>query len=103
MRVLGMLSIAVILSSCVGPEVVYQRSLATPHPGVSRADFEQIAQLLSHRTHRSITKIEAVPGINEVMVHAAFPGEGSNSGEDFALVKEHGRWRTLTSRDTVIL
>jgi hypothetical protein len=102
MRILGMLVVAFALSACVSPDVVYQRSLATPHPGVPRADFEQIAQLLSHRTRRSIAKIEALPN-NEVMVHAAFPGEGPNSGEDFALVKEHGRWRTLTSRDTVIL
>jgi hypothetical protein len=102
MRVLPVLALAFTLSACVNSDVVYQRSLTTPHPGVSRADFEQIAELLSHRTRRSITKIEALPN-NEVMVHTAFPGEGPNSGEDFALVKEHGRWRTLTGRDTVIL
>jgi hypothetical protein len=102
MRMLGMLVVAVILSSCASREVVYQRSLATRHPGISRADFEQIAELLSHRRRRSIVKIEALPH-NEVMVHTAFPGEGPNAGEDFAMVKEDGRWRTLTSRDTVIL
>jgi hypothetical protein len=102
MRAVSILALAVTLSACVSRDVVYQRSLTTPHPGVAREDFEQIAELLSHRTRRSITKIEALPN-NEVMVHTAFPGEGPNSGEDFALVKERGRWRTLTSRDTVIL
>ena len=102
MRILTMFAVGLALSACVSREVVYERSLAAPHPGVSRSDFKQIAKILSQHTRGSITKIEAL-SYNEVMVYTAFPGEQDpGSGETFALVKDHGRWLLLDSRYTAI-
>ena len=102
MRAFGLLAVGLALSACVSREVVYERNLAAPHPGVSRSDFEQIAKLLSQYTRRSITNIEKVKGIDELMVHTAFPGE-EGEGETVALVKDHGRWRFLDARKDIIV
>ena len=102
MRFFSTLAIALALSACVSREVVYQRNLTAPHPGMSRSEFEQIAKLLSKYTRRSITRIEPVKGIDEVFVHTAFPGE-EGEGETVALVKDHGQWRFLDSHRDIII
>ena len=99
MRLLAIFAVGFTLSA-VSCEAVYQRSLAAPHPHVPQSDFEQIAEILSHRTHQSITNVEALP--ND-MVIAASPGEqGPNLGDDFAFVKRDGRWHMLNATNAVI-
>ena len=100
MRLIGIFVVGLTLSACVSHEAVYQRSLATPHTGVSQSDFEQIAKILSHHTHRPITSIEARSN-DMVLVHAAFPNEERlGVGGDFAFVKRDGRWHMLTALPT---
>jgi hypothetical protein len=102
MRALTIFAVGLALSACVSRETVYQRSLATPHPDLSQSDFDQIAEVLSHRTHQSITKVERLEN-DEVRVHAAFPGEqGPGSGDDFVLVKRDGKWHMLNATNIVI-
>ena len=102
MRLLAIFAVGLALSACVSREAVYQRSLAAPHPDVPQSDFEQIAEVLSYRTHQSITNVKALPN-DMVMVHAAFPGEqGPGSGDDFALVKRDGRWHMLNATNAVV-
>jgi hypothetical protein len=102
MRLLAVFAVGLTLSACVSPETVYQRSLATPHPDVPDSDFEQIAEILSHHTHQSITNVKALQN-DEVRVHVAFPGEqGPGSGDDFVLLKRDGRWHILNATNTVI-
>ena len=102
MRLLAIFAVGLALSACVSREVVYQRSLAAPHPDVPESDFEQIAEVLSHHTHQSITNVKALQN-DEVGVHVAFPGEqGPGSGDDFVLVKRDGRWHLLNATNTVI-
>jgi hypothetical protein len=102
MRLLAIFAVGLTFSACVNREAVYQRSLAAPHPDVLQSDFEQIAEILSHHTHQSITNVKALAN-DEVMVHAAFPGEqGPGSGNDFVLIKRDGRWHILNATNTVI-
>ena len=102
MRLPAIIAVGLTLSACMSREAVYQRSLAAPHPGVPQFDLEQIADILFHYTHQSITNVKALPD-SEVMVHEAFPGEqGPDSGHDFALVKRDGRWHMLNAANTVI-
>jgi hypothetical protein len=69
---------------------------------VPQSDFEQIAEVLSHHTHQSIMNVKTLSN-DEMMVHAAFPGEQSpGSGDDFVLVKRDGRWHILNATNTVI-
>ena len=102
MCLFAILAVGLTLSACVSHEAVYQRSLAAPHPDVPESDFEQIAEVLSHRTHQSITNVEALQN-DEVRVHVAFPGEqGPGSGDDFVLVKRDGRWHMLNATNIMI-
>ena len=102
MRLLAVFAVGLTLSACVSYQTVYQRSLAAPHPQVAESDFEQIAEVLSHHTHQSITNAEVLEN-NEVRVHVAFPGEqDSGSGDDFVLVKRDGRWHVLNGTNDVI-
>ena len=102
MRLFAIFAVGLTLSACVSREAVYQRSLAAPHPDVPESDFEQIADVLSHRTHQSITNVEVLEK-DEVRVHAAFPGEQDpGSGDDFVLVKRDGRWHMLNATNIVI-
>ena len=97
MRLIGIFVVGLTLSACVSREAVYERSLAAPHTGVPQSDFEQIAEILSHHTHRSITSIETRSN-DMVLVHAAFPNEERlGNGGDFAFVKRDGRWHLLTA------
>jgi hypothetical protein len=102
MRLIAIVAVGLPLSACVSRETVYQRSLAAPHPNLPEADFEQIAEILSHHTHQSITNVKALQN-DEVRVHVAFSGEqGSDSGDDFVLVKRDGTWHILNATNTVI-
>ena len=102
MRLLTIFAVGLTLSACVSREAVYQRSLAAPHPDVPESDFEQIAEVLSHRTRQSITNVEALQN-DEVRVHVAFPGEQvPGSGDDFVLEKRDGRWHMLNATNIVI-
>jgi len=102
MRVLAIFAVGLTLSACVNRQAVYQRSLAAPHPHVPDSDFEQIAEVLSHRTHQSITNVQALEN-DGVRVHVAFPGEqGPGSGDDFVLVKRDGKWHMLNATNIVI-
>ena len=101
-RLLVILSVALALSACVSRDAVYRRSLAAPHPDVPDADFEQIAGILSHHTHQSITNMNVLQP-DAVRVHVAFPGEQDpGAGEDFVLVKRDGKWHILNATNTVI-
>jgi hypothetical protein len=100
MRLIAIFAIGLTLSACVSRDAVYQRSLAAPHPDVPQSDFVQIAEILSHHTHQSITNVKALSN-DEVEVHAAFPGEqGPASGDDFVLVKRDSRWHILNATNT---
>lgn len=102
MRLIAIFVIGLTLAACVNRETVYQRSLAAPHPDVPEPDFEQIAEILSHHTHQSITDVKALEN-DEVSVHVAFPGEQDpGSGDDFVLVKRDGTWHILNATNTVI-
>lgn len=102
MRLLAIFAVGLTLSACVSREAVNQRSLAAPHPDVSESDFEQIAEVLSHYTHQSITNVKALQN-DEVGVHVAFPGEqGPGPGDDFVLVKRDGAWHLLNATNSVI-
>ena len=101
-RLLAIFAVGLTLSACMSREAVYQRSLAAPHPDVPESDFEQIAEVLSHHTHQSITNVRALQN-DEVGVDVAFPGErGPGSGDDFVLVKRDGTWHLLNATNTVI-
>ena len=102
MRLFATFAAGLMLSACVNHQAAYQRSLAAPHLDVPQSDFEQIAEVLSYHTHQSITSVKALPN-DEVLVHAAFPGEqGPNSGDDFVLLKRDGKWHMLNATGTVI-
>jgi hypothetical protein len=102
MRLLAIFALGLTLSACVSREAVYQRSLAAPHPDVPESDFAQIAEVLSHHTHQSITNVKALQK-DEVRVHVAFAGEqGPDSGDDFVLVKRDGGWHILNATNIVI-
>ena len=102
MRVLVIFAVGLTLSACASRDAVYQRSLAAPHPDITQSDFEQIAEVLSHHTHQSITNVETLQN-DEVSVHVVFPGEQDpDSGDDFVLVKRDGRWHMLNATNTVI-
>jgi len=102
MRVVVIFAVGLVLSACASREAVYQRSLTSPHPGVPESDFEQIAEVLSHHTHQSITDVRVLQE-DEVSVHVAFPGDqGPDSGGDFVLVKRDGKWHMLNATNTVI-
>jgi hypothetical protein len=102
MRLLAIFAVGLTLSACASREAVYQRSLAAPHPDVAESDCKQIAEILSHHTHQSITNVKALQN-DEVEVHVAFPGEqGPGSGDDFVLVKRDGTWHMLNATNTVI-
>ena len=99
---LAIFAVGFALSACVSREAVYQRSLAAPHPDVPKSDFEQIAEILSHHTHQSITNVKALQN-DEIEVHVAFSGEQPpSSGDDFVLVKRDGTWHLLNATNTVI-
>jgi hypothetical protein len=102
MRLIAIVAVGLTLLACANRETVYQRSLAAAHPDVPEADFEQIAEILSHHTHQSITNVKTIQN-DEVSVHAAFSGEqGPDSGQDFVLVKRDGRWHILNATNTVV-
>lgn len=102
MRLIAIFAIGLTLATCVSRETVYQRSLAVPHPDVPEPDFDQIAEILSHHTHQSITSVKTLQN-DEVSVHVAFPGEqGPASGDDFVLIKRDGRWHILNATNIVI-
>ena len=102
MRLLAIFAVGLTLSACASRETVYQRSLTIPHPNISQSDFEQIAEVLSHHTHQSITNVETLQN-DEVRVHAAFPGkQDPGSGDDFVLVKREGRWHLLNATNLEI-
>jgi hypothetical protein len=102
MRLIATFVIALTLAACVSRETVYQRSLAAPHPDVPEPDFEQIAEILSHHTHQSITSAKTLQN-DQVSVHVAFSGEQDpGSGDDFVLVKRDGGWHILNATNAVI-
>ena len=102
MRLFVLVAVGLMLSACVGRENVYQRSLTASHPDVPEADFQQIAEILSHHTHQSITNVKTFQN-DEIKVHVAFSGEqGPDSGEDFVLVKRDGEWHILNATNTLI-
>jgi hypothetical protein len=101
-RLIAIFAIGLALAACVSRDIVYQRSLAAPHPEVPEPDFDQVAKILSHRTHQSITSIKTLQN-DEVSVHVAFPGEQDPaSGDDFVLIKCDGRWHILNATNSVI-
>ena len=102
MRLLAIFAVGLTFSACASRETVYQRSLTIPHPNISQSDFEQIAEVLSHHTHQSITNVETLQN-DEVSVHAAFPGkQDPGSGDDFVLEKRDGRWHMLNATNIMI-
>ena len=102
MRLLAIFVAGLTLSACVNREAVYRRSLSAPHPSVPQSDFEQIAEILSHHTHQSITCVQARAN-DMVLVHAAFPNEQRPGfGGEFAFVKRDGRWHMLNATNTVV-
>ena len=103
MRALAIFALALTLSGCANREAVYRRSLTAPHSHLSQSDFEQIAELLSHRTRQSITSIEALPN-DKVLVYTAFRGaQGPGLSNQFTLAKRDGRWHVVESRDETIV
>jgi hypothetical protein len=107
MRTFGILVLAVTLLGCASKEVAYRRSLTARHLSdfarqMPRPDFEQIAEILSHRTRQSITDIQPFTS-DEVIVFTAFRGgEGPGLSSQFTLAKRDGRWHVVESRDAVI-
>lgn len=107
MRTLRIFVFAAALLGCSSREAVYQRSLAARHLSafarhLPRSDFEQIAEILSHRTRQSITDIQPFTS-DEVIVFTAFRGaEGEGLSSQFTLAKRDGRWQVVESRDAVI-
>ena len=102
MRFLAIFAVGLTLLACVSREAVYQRSLAAPHPDVPQSDFEQIAEVLSHHTHQSITSVNRLE-TDEIRVHVTFAGEQApGSGDNFVLVKRDGRWHILNATNAVI-
>jgi hypothetical protein len=108
MRVLGVFVLAVTLLGCASREVAYRRSVAAPHLSdfarhLPRADFEQIAEIVSHRTRQSITDIQPFTS-DQVIVYTAFRGaEGPGLSSQFILAKRDGRWRVVESRDETVV
>jgi len=102
MRLIATVAVGLTLAACVNRETLYQRNLAAPHPDVQEADFEQIAEIVSQHTHQSITNVTLLQ-VDEVKVHVAFSGEqGSDSGEDFVLIKRDGSWHMLNATNRMI-
>jgi hypothetical protein len=102
MRLIAIVALGLTLSACANRETVYQRNLTAAHPGVPEADFEQIAETLSHHTHQSIINVKMIQN-DEVRVHAAFSGEqGPDSGQDFVLVKRDGKWHILNATNALV-
>ena len=67
-----------------------------------RSDFEQIAEILSHRTRQSIVDIQPYAK-DEVIVFTSFRGgEGEGLSSQFTLAKRDGQWRVVESRDAVV-
>jgi hypothetical protein len=67
-----------------------------------RSDFEQIAEILSHRTRQSITDIQPYAS-DQVIVYTAFRGaQGPGLSNQFTLAKRNGRWHVVESRDDTI-
>jgi hypothetical protein len=103
MRVLVIFALALTFSGCANRDAAYRRSLMAPHPDLPQSDFEQIAELLSHRTRQSITSIETLPS-DKVLVYTAFRGaEGPGLSNQFTLAKRDGRWHVVESRDETIV
>ena len=106
-RTLCIFVFAAALLGCSSREAVYQRSLAARHlsafaRNLPRSDFDQIAEILSHRTRQSITDIQPFTS-DEVIVFTAFRGgEGPGLSSQFTLAKRDGRWHVVESRDAVI-
>jgi hypothetical protein len=107
-RTLGIFVLGVTLVACASREVTYRRSLAAPHLSdfarhLPRSDFEEIAEILSHRTRQSITDIQPYTS-NEVIVFTAFRGgQGEALSSHFTLEKRDGRWHVVESRDETVL
>lgn len=67
-----------------------------------RSDFEEIAEILSHRTRQSITDVQPYKS-DEVIVYTAFRGgEGEGLSGQFTLAKRDGRWHVVENRDAVV-
>ena len=108
MRALSIFIFAAVLLGCAPTrEAVYQRSLAARHlspfaRNLPRSDFEQIAEILSHRTRQSITDIQPFAQ-DQVIVFTAFRGsEGPGLSSQFTLAKRDGRWHIVENKDDVI-
>ena len=109
MRTLRIIVCVAALLGCSSREGVYRRSLAAPDMStfarnLPRSDFEQIAEILSHRTRQSITDIQPYKSkSDEVIVYTTFRGgEGEGLSSQFTLAKRDGRWHVVESRDAVI-
>jgi len=106
-RTLRIIVFAVALLGCSSREAVYRGSLAARHLSafarqLPRSDFQQIAEILSHRTRQSITDIQPFRS-DEVIVFTAFRGgKGEGLSSQFTLAKRDGRWHVVESRDAVI-
>jgi hypothetical protein len=107
-RSLGIFVLAVTLLGCASREVAYRRSLAARHLSdfarrLPRSDFDQIAEILSHRSRQSITDIQPFTS-DQVIVYTAFPGtEGPGLSSEFILAKRDGRWHVVESKDETVL
>ena len=107
MRALGIFVIAIALCGCASREVAYRRSLAARHLSdfarhLPRSDFEQIAEILSHRTRQSITDIQPYKR-DQVIVYTSFRGgEGPGLSNQFTLEKRDGRWHVVESGDETV-
>ena len=104
-RIIAAVAVALMFTACVSESVVYQRSLASPHLSdfarhLPRADFEQIAQVLAHRTRQSIVDIQAGRAPNQLVVDTAFPdASGPGSFGQFTVEKRDGRWHVVYGFD----
>lgn len=107
MRTLRIIVFAAALLGCSSKEAVYRRSLAARHlsafaRNLPRSDFEQISEILSHRTRQSIIDIQPYAR-DEVIVFTSFRGgEGEGLSSQFTLAKRDGRWHVVETRDAVI-
>jgi hypothetical protein len=108
MRTLGVFVLAITFLGCASREVTYRRSLGAPHLSdfarhLPRSDFEQIAEILSHRTRQSITDIQPYT-TDQVIVYTALRGEeGPNASGQFILAKRNGRWQVVESKGETVL
>jgi hypothetical protein len=107
MRTFGILVLAVTLLGCASKEVAYRRSLTARHLSdfarqMPRPDFEQIAEILSHRTRQSITDIQPYTS-GQVIVYTSFRGgEGEGLSSQFILAKRDGRWHVVENKDETV-